>query len=59
MLLIILQLKLSYNEIFMQLLGECLYNTEQQLFKRLKRFCQCPDIAKTADIRKQVNLVHG
>lgn len=35
--------------------GECLYNTEQQLFKRLRRFCQHPDVVKTADIRKQVN----
>ena len=22
--------------------GECLYNTEQQLFKKLKRFCEKP-----------------
>lgn len=42
----------------MPLLGECLYNTEQQLFKRLRRFCQRPDIVKAADIRKHVNLVH-
>ena len=45
----------SVDDKFHDLLGECLYNTEQQLFKRLRRFCQRPDIAKTADIRKQVH----
>ena len=37
--------------------GECLYNTEQQLFKRLRRFCQYPEAAKVVDIKKQVKCV--
>ena len=33
---------------------ECLYNTEQQLFKKLKRFCQCPHLARQAEAYTQV-----
>ena len=40
---------------------ECLYNTEQQLFKRLKRFCQYPELARKsgAKLKDQVCFKQG
>ena len=36
--------------------GKCLYNTQQQLFKLLKRFCKYPHTARASDITKEVSF---
>ena len=35
--------------------AECLYNTKQQLYKRLKYFCNHPSFARDANIRSLVS----
>jgi len=37
-------------------IAECLYNTEQQLFRRLKQFCRNPGSARDANISSLVRL---
>lgn len=36
--------------------GECLYNTDKQLFKRVKKFCHNPSAARDAGIGAIVSV---
>ncbi len=37
--------------------GECLYNTEEQLFKKVKEFCIHPSSARKAGVRDMVRVI--
>ncbi|XP_064394952.1 tRNA-queuosine alpha-mannosyltransferase-like [Halichondria panicea] len=45
--------RLVYPELYPE---ECLYNTEQQLFKRLRRFCTHPHLPRQAAVHKMMCL---
>lgn len=46
-----------YHFLCVWLVAECLYNTDQQLFKRLRHFCLHPSEARDTNIKSMVSNV--